>query len=161
MTDKSSLPSLWGRNSSLTDPFTDLHREIDKVFRDFGRGAWPAMFTGGNGEIVPQVDVSETEDAFEVTAELPGVDEKDIDVSLADNMLTIKGEKKSESKKEGENRQVVERSYGMFQRTIPLTADVKTDAVDASFDKGVLKVRLPKAPEAKTKTHKVKIGSAA
>ena len=159
MTNKSVLPSLWGRASEAANSFADLHREVDRVFRDFGRGAWPAVFSGGNGEVVPQIDISETDDAFEVTAELPGVDEKDIDVSLSDNILTIKGEKKSEREEKEDDYHLTERSFGRFQRSFKTPDTVDEEKVQANLKDGVLHVTLPKRPDAVKAEKKIPIGS--
>ncbi len=116
----------------------------------------------GNGALAPKVDVSETKDAVEVTAELPGVDEKDIDVTVADGVLTLRGEKKSERKEEdkAKNWHLVERSYGSFLRSIPLGFDPDSNKVEAKFDTGVLRVRLPKPAEALKKEKKIEIRKA-
>ena len=92
----------------------------------------------------PRMDVSETDKEIVVSAELPGLADEDIDVSLSLGMLTISGEKKQEKEKKGRNYYHVERSYGSFQRSIPLPAEVDTNQVDAVFKKGVLTVTLPK-----------------
>lgn len=143
------------------DLFSSLHREVDRVFDDFTRGEhWPfRALSAGNGKLSPSIDVSETEKAIEVTAELPGVDEKDIDVSLSDDLLTIKGEKKAESEKKGKDYHVVERSYGAFERVTRLPCEVDAGKIEAEFKQGVLKIKLPKSPEAKTRSHKIKIAT--
>lgn len=152
------LPTLWGRDKD--DPFAALHREVEKVFEDFTK-SWPSVSAlTGRGMLVPNIDVSETDKGLEVTAELPGVDEKDVDVTLADNILTIKGEKKSEREEKGEGRYVSERSYGAFQRSFSLPYEVDEANVEAKFDKGVLKISLPKSAELTKKTKKIAIKSA-
>ena len=108
-------------------------------------------------EWAPSVDVSETKDNFVVKAELPGLDAKDVNVSISGDMLTIKGEKKKEEEEKDEHHHYVERYYGSFQRTFQLPSSVKTDKIDATFDKGVLKVTLPKKPEAKKKEIEIKV----
>jgi HSP20 family protein len=155
------LPSLWGREGEGRDAFRSLQREIDRVFDDFGRFNVPTFGLGGDNGWSPRVDISETDKALEVTAELPGVDEKDVDVTLADNVLTIKGEKRAEKEEKNKNFQRVERSYGMFQRSIPLPFEADSSKVEASFNKGVLKVTLPKPAGAKAKTQKIAIKSSA
>jgi len=97
-----------------------------------------------SGAGAPAINVAETKDAFEVTAELPGVDEKDIKVSLDDNQLVISGEKKAESKKEEKDWHVEERSYGSFYRSISLPFEPEDGAVDAHFNKGVLHLTIKK-----------------
>jgi HSP20 family protein len=106
---------------------------------------------------VPSVDVSETKDAFIVKAELPGLEAKDVDVSISGDLLIIKGEKKKEEEEKDEHHYCVERYYGTFQRVFQLPTGVKDDKVEASFDKGVLKVTIPREEEAKKKEIKVKV----
>jgi HSP20 family protein len=96
----------------------------------------------------PSVDVRETPTEFVVEAELPGMEEKDINVTLNNGVLTLKGEKKSEREEKKENYHLMERSYGSFQRTLQLGDTIDPDKVKAAFDKGVLKITLPKRPEA-------------
>jgi HSP20 family protein len=105
----------------------------------------------------PLIDVSETDKGVEVTVELPGVDEKDIDVSLANDVLTIKGEKKSETEKTAKDYHLIERAYGAFERSTRLPCEVDASKVKAEFKNGVLKVKLPKTPEAKAKSHKISV----
>jgi HSP20 family protein len=150
------LPKLWGTGAKGEDMFSNLHREIDRVFEDFTRGGH-LPFAAGNGKLTPRADLSETGKEFEMTVELPGVDEKDIDISLSGDMLTVKGEKKSEAEKKEKDFHVVERSYGMFERSIRLNCPIDEEKIDAVFDNGVLKVTLPKAPEAQRKSKKIAI----
>lgn len=153
---KHSLPDLFGRSSG--DLFSSLQREVDRVFSDFGRGV-SSMGEFAKGGMSMKVNVSESDGALEVTAEIPGVDAKDIDVQLKDGILTIKGEKKDEreEKDEKKNYHLVERSYGSFERSLMVGDDVDAEKVDASFDKGVLKVTLPKLPAAKAKGQKIEV----
>ena len=137
------------------DPFFSLHREMNRLFDDFMRGfgdGAPAAFNGGFG---PSVDVSETDKDVKVTAELPGLDEKDVEVMLADNVLTLRGEKKSET--EDKNRHMSERFYGRFERRIPLPVEVDQDKVAASFKNGVLSIMMPKSAKAQQKAKKIQI----
>ena len=164
MNVRSLLPSLWDKDKDDFDPFRSLHREIDQVFNDFSRALRPgAASDNGDGliRLAPRVDISETETAMEVSAELPGVDEGDLDVSLANDVLTIKGEKKAEKEDKSKDYHLVERSYGMFQRAISVPFTVDPEKVEAKFEKGILKVTLPKPPEVAAKSHKVTIESAA
>jgi HSP20 family protein len=105
----------------------------------------------------PSVDISETKDNFVVKAELPGLEAKDINVSISGEVLTINGEKKAEKEEKDEHYHCVERYSGSFQRVFQLPSGVKTDQIEASFDKGVLKVNLPKVEEAKKKEIEVKV----
>ncbi|MGI9498684.1 MAG: Hsp20/alpha crystallin family protein [Geminicoccaceae bacterium] len=141
-----------------TDPFRTLQRRMDRLFDDFaGDYHWP--FTNGRGAMTPTIDVSETDKEVKVEAELPGVDEKDIDVTLTDNMLTIKGEKKQE-KEEKKDFHLTERSYGSFSRSMALPFDADPAKIKAAFKDGLLTITLPKPPEVKAKVKKIAIGKA-
>ena len=104
---------------------------------------------GRNTSWIPTVDISETENGFEIHVELPGVSEKDVQVSVTDNLLTIKGEKRQEEKTENKNHHRVERRYGNFQRSFTLPRQVKTSDIEAGFRDGILTLNIPKAEEAK------------
>jgi HSP20 family protein len=114
-------------------------------------------FEGRIGAFSPKVDVTENEKEFNISAELPGMDDKDIDVSLQNDMLTIRGEKKEEKEDKGKDYYRMERSYGYFSRTIPLPVEVETDKVDAKFKKGVLTITLPKTAKAVAETKKISV----
>jgi len=155
---KSMLPDLFRWPMGGMDMFRSLHREIDQLFDDFSRG----LPTFGESGIMPiNLDVAETENAFEVTAEVPGAKPEDIDISLSDNLLTVKGEKKSEKDEKRKNYHMMERSYGAFQRSVRLPAEVDESKVDARFENGLLKITLPKAPEARSKVKKIEAKSSA
>jgi len=167
-----SLVPLRGRSNlarSDTDMFGSLQREIDRLFDDFMRGpvALPAI------GLMPSVDISETDNEIEITAELPGLERKDVEISIQDNVLIIRGEKKVETQsgngqqgKEGENQQgkegenknrrVTERMYGAFYRAIELPPGVDPANVQATMSKGVLKVTIPKPPHSQPKKIEVK-----
>ena len=153
----SRLPSMFtGRNDGLGS----LFREIERTFDDFSRRSPLAGFAGfGDGGMMPKVDVSETPDAIDITAELPGCEEKDIDITLSDGALTIRGEKKSERDDSGndKNWHVVERSYGYFSRSIPVPFTPDPAQVEAKFDNGVLRVRLPKPADVTRRAQKIEI----
>jgi HSP20 family protein len=153
---RSLLPDIFGRQGGSGEMFSSLQREIDQVFRDFGRGV-PAMREFRQGMTALNVNVAETDKAIEVTAEVPGVDPKDIEVELRNGMLSIRGEKKVEKDEKEKDFHVVERSYGMFERSFTVPDEVDVNKVEASFDKGVLKVVMPKSAEAKSKTKKISI----
>ena len=117
---KSLIPIGRDRNVARSDnPFMSLQREIDRLFDDFTRG-FPAFSNGGAAELLPSMDVTETDKQIEITAELPGLEEKDVQVNLADNVLTIRGEKKAEKEEKDKNYRLVERSYGSFVRSLEL-----------------------------------------
>ena len=107
--------------------------------------------------LAPSVDVRETDNAVEVEAELPGVDEKDIQLTLEDDVLTIKGEKKLEKQETRRGYRVSERSYGSFYRSLPMPAGIDADKVNAVFAKGVLRITLPKPAEAQARTRKIEV----
>ena len=126
---------------------TSLRKEMDRLFDRFFESGWPE--TPALGEWAPTVDVTEDKDAVTVKAELPGVEQKDIGVSLQDGVLTIKGEKHAEKEEKDKRHHRVERSYGAFVRSIRLPAAVETGKVTATCKDGVVTITLPKAPEAK------------
>ena len=161
-----ALPSLWrtGRakgellpSREAWEPFTSLRRDMERVFEDFSRdfGWEPLAGVRGQG---PQIDVSETETEVKIEAELPGVDEKDVEVVLSDGRLTIKGEKKQETEEKKKDFHMIERSFGSFARSIGLPFDADPEKVKAKFAKGVLTVTVPKPPEVKAKEKKIAIG---
>ena len=126
----------------------NLHNEMGRIFGD--------LFTTHedgtdmeDASWIPTVDISETETGFDIRAELPGVSEDDISVSVTDNVLTVKGEKQHEEKTDGRNYHRVERRYGRFQRSFTLPRHIKTGAIKAEFKDGVLSLEIPKAEEAK------------
>jgi HSP20 family protein len=102
------------------------------------------------------MDVAETDKEIEITAELPGLEEKDVQINIADNVLTVRGEKKAEKEQKDKNYRLVERSYGSFERSLELPEGVNADAIQASIDKGVLKVTVPKPAPAQSKKIEVK-----
>ena len=132
-----------------------LRKEMDDLWNRFFSDM-PTV-RGFEGEWSPSVDVSETKDSFVVKAELPGLVAEDVNVSISGNLLTIRGEKKKEEEEKDEHHHYVERYYGSFQRSFQLPANMKTDKIEATFDKGVLKVTLPKTEEAKKKEIQVKV----
>ena len=134
---------------------SSLRREMDDVWRRFF-GETP-LVRGFTEEWWPSVDVSETRDSFIIKAELPGLDAKDVEVSISGNVLTLKGEKKKEEEEKDEHHYRAERYYCSFQRTFQVPTNVKADKVEATFEKGVLKVTLPKVEEAKKKPIEVKV----
>ncbi|MBF0515571.1 MAG: Hsp20/alpha crystallin family protein [Nitrospirae bacterium] len=139
------------------DPFTALQRQINDVFNGFFRGFDMEPFWGGGIGFNPSVNVLETDKEITVTAELPGMDEHDLDVTLTKDMLSLKGQKKAEKEDKGTNYYHMERSYGSFVRSIPLPCEVDDAKVEAEFKKGILTIKLPKSPEAVKDTKKVQI----
>lgn len=135
---------------------TSFRREMDRLFdrfwEDDGENL-PAI-----REWVPSLDFSETADTYMVRIEIPGLEPKDVQVTLQDNVLTVKGEKKEEIKEKDERFYRLERSYGMFSRSLRLPAPVEGAKVNAVFKGGLLTVTVPKAPEAKAATIPIKVG---
>jgi len=144
------------------DIFSAMHDEMDRVFERFEHGwpRWPTLFRREGAITVPELDVRENTNAIVVEAELPGVDEKDVSVTVANGVLTIKGEKKHEKEEKGENYYLTERSFGSFERSIRLPDTVDDAKVEAKFDKGVLKVTAAKKPEAVKAERKIEIKKA-
>jgi HSP20 family protein len=142
------------------DPFRDLlsiQEEMNQLFnRAFGRSFGE---TGETARVwAPALDISERKDAYVVTVEVPGVKQEDIDITLEDGLLTIAGERKQTQESSDEQFHRVERRYGAFRRSITLPSQVQADAIEASYDNGVLEVLLPKAEEAKPKKITVRSG---
>jgi HSP20 family protein len=139
-------------------PFFELHREMNRMFDDVFRGFDLAPFgltsRALDGLGWPQVDIDETDKEVRITAELPGLDEKDVSLEIANGVLSISGEKKTES--EDKARRFSERYYGRFERRIPLQ-DVEEDKASAAFKNGVLTITVPKSPEAKTNVRRIAI----
>lgn len=136
--------------------FDRIRREMDRLWDSFLEGR-PVRRTEDEREWLPSVDVSETKNDLVIRAELPGLDPKDIDISMNNGFLTIKGEKKNEKEEKEENYHLIERSYGSFTRSVRLPREVQSDKITASFKNGVLKITLPKSEEAKKKEIKIKV----
>ncbi|MFH0301832.1 Hsp20/alpha crystallin family protein [Bradyrhizobium sp. 31Argb] len=154
----------WSRNQELTptranyDPFMTLHREMnrlfDDAFRGFGGTGLSPLMEGQFGW--PKIELSETDKALTITAELPGMTEKDVQIEIAGGVLTIRGEKKAERSDEG--RYFTERAYGAFERRIPLE-DVEEDKAEASFENGILTVSLPKSENPRAGVKRIAINT--
>ena len=164
-TEPSSTLQAWRQ------PFESLREEIDDLFDDFGRGVWqpfrrslfagePLFRRGLTGATIPAVDVVESEKAYEITAELPGMDEKNIEVKVAEGGLTIKGEKQEEKEEKKKDYYLHERHFGSFERSFDVPESVDADKIEASFKKGVLTVTLPKKPEAQKPAKKIEVKAA-
>jgi HSP20 family protein len=161
----STTPTHWA-------PFEGLRRDIDRLFDDFDGGYWRSPFHRSVFDIapfsgrqmswpaVPAVDFMDTEKAYEVTAELPGIDEKNVEVKVANGVLTIKGEKQEEKEEKKKDYYLRERNFGSFERAFQVPEGVDADKIEASFKKGVLTVTLPKKPEAQKAAKKIDVKAA-
>jgi HSP20 family protein len=175
------IPSGNGGSRQASSPavFGTLHREIDRLFEDFTRGGLGALGNVAQNNLIPNIDVVETDDAVEVTAELPGLERKDVEISVEDDVLTIRGEKRIETRDEGgrqdagqkqgqqeqgqrrpaKNYVVAERSYGVFLRGLQLPPGIDQSKIQATMSNGVLKLTIPKPKKAEPKKIEVKEAS--
>ena len=144
-------------SSGSLGPVMSLHREMNRLFDDMFRGFDDSRLWGGRGGW-PSIDVEETDKEYRVTAELPGLEERDVEVLLQDGLLTVRGEKKIET--EARNRTYSERYYGRFERQITLDRDVDDSAVTATFKNGILTVRVPKSAQAVERAKRIPINTA-
>lgn len=168
-TEKSTGPAPAG---NWTTPFESLRREIDRLFDDFhpfdfrlpstrslfGRDL-PSLHNAG-WSVAPAMDLVEKDKEYEITAELPGIDEKNVEIRLANRTLTIKGEKTEQKEDKEKDYYLSERRYGSFQRSFQLPEGVDADKIEANFAKGVLTVKLPKTAEAQKAEKKIAVKAA-
>lgn len=139
-----------------TDVF-NMQREINRMFDNFFRGGTADDGSLGSSLWAPATDVAEHDDEYQVKVELPGVGKDDVKITMQDNILTIRGEKKQEKESKSSSYHRVERSYGSFQRSFTLPTRVKQDRIEAAYNEGILTITLPKAEEAKPKQIEVKV----
>jgi HSP20 family protein len=145
---------------SYSDPFVSFRREVDRMFDDFftatnRRGLQP--WNAGWQAITPWIDIFEADKELVITAEVPGLDEKDFEVTLVGDLLTIKGEKKTEHEDRNGGAYYVERRYGAFSRSLRLPFEAGDQQVEANYDRGVLIVRVPKPPEAQRHVRRIEV----
>ncbi|ABC75930.1 Hsp20/alpha crystallin family protein [Syntrophus aciditrophicus] len=167
MAMKSLLPSLWKKGETPSKreeehPFYSLQREMNRLFDDFFRGFDLEPFATMEDRyagFTPSIDVRENDDALTIKAEIPGIDEKDVEVLVSDDSVTIKGEKKEEQEDKGKDYYRLERTYGSFHRVIPLPKGINLEKVEATFKNGLLSIKLPKTEEAQTKSKKIPIST--
>jgi len=168
-TEKGTAPTAAG---SWATPFESLRREIDRLFDDFHPFDWrlpssrsllgletPKLRTIG-WAVAPAMDLVERDKEFEITAELPGIDEKNVEIKLSNQVLTIKGEKHEEKEEKEKDYYLSERRYGSFQRSFQVPEGVDADKIEANFAKGVLTVKLPKTAEAQKAEKKIAVKAA-
>jgi HSP20 family protein len=154
---RSRTPAL---HSDAANPWLALHHEMNRLFDDFWQDFEPS--NGGQRRAAgwPSMELSETDKQLTVVAELPGVDEKDIEVLLNDGVLSIRGEKKSGSQDQDKGRKLSECYYGRFERDLALPTEVQEDQVSATFNKGVLTITLPKSAQARQRARRIEIAGA-
>jgi len=167
-TDKSSVPA----QPQGWMPFESLRREIDRLFDDFhpfglglpsSRSAFDLempKLRQAAWQIMPAIDLAEKEKEFEITAELPGLDEKNVEIKLSNHTLTIKGEKNEEKEEKDKDYYLSERRYGSFQRAFQLPEGVDPEKIEAKFAKGVLTVKMPKTVQAQKAEKKITVKAA-
>ena len=144
----------WNPINNFTGEFVNMHREIDRLF---DRIVSDGNADGKASTWLPVVEILERDDAFELRAELPGMKKDDVRITLHDDVLTIRGEKKQESEKKEQKYHRTERSYGSFQRSFTFPASMQGDKIDATYHDGVLTIVLPKSEEAKPRDIEVKV----
>jgi HSP20 family protein len=160
------------RSKQAWSAWEDLRREIDRMFESISRGPWMSPFRSSAFDIeplwrtgaetaVPSVDIAETEKVYELTAELPGLEERNIEVILTSGNLTIKGEREEEREKKEKGYHLQERRFGSFERSFAMPEDVAEDKIEANFKNGVLTVTLPKKTEAIKPAKKIEVKTAA
>ncbi|MEW5705051.1 MAG: Hsp20/alpha crystallin family protein [Pseudomonadota bacterium] len=163
---KKSAPKTAPARAGDIHPLLSLREGIDRMFDEFLHGFSAPSFFGANlggrlgpvfGDVFPRIDMSETDKQVEITAELPGLDEKDVSATLSDGYLNIAGEKKIEREEKKKNRYLSERSYGSFRRSFRLPETVDANKIEATFEKGVLKIVLAKRPGAEATAKTIKI----
>lgn len=170
MAFKDLIPTRRTRNDvadPMRDPFYSFRSQMDRLFDDFfsdfgtGRFLPPATRSFLGVGKWPSIEVNETDNEYQVTAEIPGMEEKDVDLALKDNVLTISGEKRvdNQSPQDDKARRVSEHFYGRFERVIPFDTEIDADKVAAKFKAGVLTVILPKNPKAQDKGRRIQISS--
>ncbi len=167
MSIRDLVPWNWGkknvpvRRQEVEDPFRELQRRMNRIFDDFWGDFSLAPFgmsaLSGWGDFAPRVEVKETDKEITVIAELPGMDEKDIELILADGALTLEGEKKHENVGEKDGMQYSECSYGSFRRVVPLPCEIDEDKVAAEFRNGILTVTLPKSAQARERCRRIEV----
>ncbi len=153
-------------------PLGNLRQEVDRLFEDFDRGVWHSQFRNSAFDVEPfwqrsflrvespAVDITEKEKFYEITAELPGLSERDIEVKVSDGTLMIKGEKKEEKEEKKKDYFLSERRYGSFERRFGVPQGVDVEKIEAAFKNGVLTLTLPKTAEAQKKSKNIQVKAA-
>ena len=158
--EKSAAPA---SQDDFFDPFVTLRREVDRMFEDFftnfgGRALSP--LPGGRQGVMPAIDVAETDKELVITAEMPGLDEKNFEVTLAGDVLTLKGKKKAEREQKNGDAYYMERRFGSFRRSVRLPFEVNDQAVDAKYTNGVLTIRVAKPADMQKEVRRIEVKAA-
>jgi HSP20 family protein len=161
MSKRHLLPTLWGKDDNSILGFDAMRRRMERFFDSYPwEGQMPdVMANMGRFDLVPDMDVKDSDKELTLTMELPGVDEKDVDITVTDQSLTISGEKKAESSKTEGDFFRSERSFGSFSRSMLLPFRPDADKVEAKYNKGVLTIRVPKPAEAIQSSRKIAISA--
>lgn len=161
---KRSEGQVFSHEAAGMNPIMRLHREMDRLFDDVFRGLGISLFRSemfsplnDAGLLKPQVDIGASDKEYTITVEVPGVDEKDVNVEIADNAMRISGEKKQEKEENDKNYYRIERSYGVFQRVLSLPEDADQDGIKAAFKNGVLTIKMPRKSLPKSHVKKIAI----
>jgi HSP20 family protein len=159
---RDNKPATTDVRGDALDPFVSFRREVDRMFDDFFTGFGRSLSARPNAwqGVVPTIDLSEDDKEIVITAELPGLDDKDFEVTVAGDLLTLKGEKKSEHTQQNGNATYAERRFGSFSRSVRLPFEVKDENVAATYDKGVLSVRVPKPADMQRPARRIEIKKA-
>ncbi len=159
---RDSKPSTPDMRSDALDPFVSFRREFDRMFDDFFTGFGRRLSTRANAwqGVVPTIDLSENDKEVVVTAELPGLDDKKDELTVSGDLLTLKGEKKSEHTQQNGDATYTERRFGSFARSVRLPFEVKDEHVEATYDKGVLSVRVPKPADLQRQARRIEVKKA-
>ncbi|HUL43181.1 MAG TPA: Hsp20/alpha crystallin family protein [Bacteroidota bacterium] len=144
----------WRPINHFVGDIANMQSELDRMFDRFRGGI---LDDSGMAAFMPPVDITEDETNFTIRAEVPGVEKKDVSITVQNGVLTVRGEKKEDVEKKDKNVHRVERSYGSFQRSFTLPTTVKSDKIEASYDNGVLTISIPKSEESKPKEIEVKV----
>jgi HSP20 family protein len=149
-------PATFYTRSLKNHPIFSMQKELSKLFDDFA-GTDQVLTNGGGNTFSPRLDIHDNESDLLITAEIPGIEEKDIDLTIKEGHLFISGEKKSVHEEKSEGRKYIERSYGSFERVVALPENIKEDEVDAVFKNGILEIRIPKQEPQEPQHKKIKV----
>jgi HSP20 family protein len=145
------------------DPFLSFRREVDRIFDDFFSGFGPRAVgsaVGSWGAPTPSMDVTENDKEIVITAEMPGLDDKDFEVTVAGDLLTLKGEKKAQHEQRNDDGYYIERRFGSFSRSVRLPFEVKDEEVEADYEKGLLTIRVPKPADMQREARRIEVRTA-